>query len=92
MKSGFIINRDGIIVARTDGLYTGKSVIDSSLDNVEKLKPYYNEILTNESGQIMFDEGGYAYGLAYQKTASDWHVVYVIDKKVIGSETLLLKN
>lgn len=92
VKSGFIINRDGIIVARTDGLYTGKSVIDSSLDNVEKLKPYYNEILTNESGQIMFDEGGYAYGLAYQKTASDWHVVYVIDKKVIGSETLLLKN
>ena len=92
VKSGFIINRDGIIVARTDDLYTGKSVIDSSLENFEKLKPYYNDILTNDSGQIMFDEGGYAYGLSYQKTASDWHVVYVIDKKVIGSETLLLKN
>lgn len=92
IKLGFIINRDGIIIARTDGEHTGKSVVDSSLANADKLEPYYEQLLKDDSGTIMFDQEGYAYGLVHQKTASDWQVVYVVDKEVMSSETMLLRR
>lgn len=92
IKTGFIINRDGIIIASTDNRYTGMSVIDESIENSEKLVPYYNELLKNNSGQIDFDQDGYAYSLVYLKTASDWHVAYVVDKKIMGSEAEYIKQ
>ena len=92
IKSGFIINPDGIIIARTDNKHIGQPIISRSIKNSDKLKPYYDEILTKSSGQIMFDQEGYAYGMIYQKTASDWRVFYTVDKKVIGSDTIVLKR
>jgi len=92
VKVGFVINRDGIVIAHTDNDYTGLSIKDSKIPNSEKLKPYFNEIMKNDSGVIEFNQDGYAYSLIYQNTASDWKVAYVVDKKVLADETVKMQK
>ena len=84
---GFVLNRDGVIVAHTRKEFIGKSVYDQTLKNQKFIEPYLGQVLSEESGQVTFDEQGYPFSLVYKKTQSDWHVAYLVNKKVINRTT-----
>lgn len=87
VTSGFILNRDGIIVGHSNKDLIGKSINDDTIDKQEYIEPYIEDILNKPAGKIDYDTYRYSYSLIYQKTESDWHVVYVVDKSVMSTAT-----
>lgn len=87
ITSGFVLNRDGIIVGHTDKTLIGKSAKNKALDKQEYITPYIEEILNKEAGVIDYNMHGLSYSLIYHKTESDWHVVYIVDKSVMSTTT-----
>ena len=88
---GFILNTEGIFVGYTNDKAVGLSINDNTSGHYKDIEPYIQEILKNDSGKIDFDGNGYSYSLIYQKTKSNWHVIYRVDKTIMGKETTVYK-
>lgn len=87
VTSGFVLNRDGIIVGHTNSTFVGKSIYDTMMDKHEYIEPYIEDIVSKESGVIDYGTQGLSYSLIYQKTESDWNVVYIVDKSIVTTDT-----
>lgn len=87
LYKGFIVDQDGNFVAHSDTTMVGKSIFDRTIEKYEYIEPYVKEIFDKKSGVIEFNNKGYEYSLVYKATESNWRVVYVVDKKIINSDT-----
>ncbi|EQB89562.1 hypothetical protein M918_20220 [Clostridium sp. BL8] len=87
IEKGFILDEDGNFVAHSDTTMIGKSIFDRTMNNYEYIEPYLKEVFDKKSGVIELYNEGYEYSLVYKATESNWRVVYVVDRKVINSNT-----
>lgn len=88
--SGLVINRDAVIMGQAGEEYFG--LVSNNENNQTYLKTYINDIINNEYGQVFFEEHGDKYILVHQKTASDWHVVYLVNKEWLSQDTSFFRN
>ncbi len=86
MELGCIVNNDAVIIGHSKNMQIGVVATDDSVKYGGIMKLFINQILKDESGQITYDTKTNQYTILYQKTASDWHVIYVANKDLIKNE------
>lgn len=88
--SGLIVNEDTVVIGQAGDKY--KELSQKREDGQMYLSSYTSKIMPSESGHILLEYKGEEYALVHQKTSSDWHVIYLIDKEWMSQETQTFKN
>lgn len=89
---GFVLNRDGELMATTK--YNNEAISNTDIITYihQYLGSYLEEILNSESAQINIKQGKYSYALISQKTENDWRVIYVVNMKVLNLDSQHYRN